>query len=379
MKAGRLKGPLLVAVSIAAALLVACGSGVTPTSLPTATPLPPTPTPTVTPTPMPESTPTPEPAPFDAAGLKLNQRQVFGDFPFSIAFPESWTAESDGPVTFIHQFPENDPGREDGYSVILDHRQVNAMYALGLPEDPTLGDLLELNGGFFGWEVLSSSETVAFGAPALAVEVGQRDGGSGIALMGFVGGEAYLLTINASGDDALDDFRLVWANMLDSIRSEEVALTAEQRYLKRAREALDLANLKFARFDAALNQTYATRERITQSLTEAGAGTVFVETLEALESIDPPVLYREEHRRLVEAHRELARLGRRDGRGRAGGRPGLLRPDQRPGGRGQRLLHSISAGRALPRSFPRPPAMSLAGAAAGRRLRPAARRSTAPV
>ncbi len=131
--------------------------------------------------------------------------------------------------------------------------------------------------------------------------------------MGFVGGEAYLFTINASGEGALDDSRRVWADMLDSIRPVEVAMTLDQGYFKEVREALDLANFKFARFGAALNQTYPTRERITQALTEAGIGTVFADTLEALEDIDPPDRYSEEHHRLVEVHREMVRLDREMG------------------------------------------------------------------
>ena len=101
---------------------------------------------------------------------------------------------------------------------------------------------------------------------------------------------------------------LVWARMLDSVRQARVALTAEQEYFKEVREAQDLAGLKFARFNAALRLTYTTRERVIEALTEAGVGTVFTATIEALEAIDPPSQYEQGHQQLVKVQRELARL-----------------------------------------------------------------------
>ena len=189
----------------------------------------------------------------------------------------------------------------------LDHRKLDGMYALGLPEGPTLEDLLELNSRFFGWRVMEVSETTVFGVPALSARVRGREGSS-ISLMGLVGDEAFLLSLNAPHEDGLDGFKPVWARMLDSVRPAEVAMTVEQGYFKEAREAQDLANLKFARVGAVLRQTYPVRELVIQALTEAGVGTAFTATVEALEAIDPPNQYEAGHRQLVEVHRELARL-----------------------------------------------------------------------
>ena len=247
MKATRRHGLFLgITLMAVLALAVACGGEATPTLVPTSTSPPASPTPT--------PTSTPKPTPFDPGSVTLTQELVFGDFLFSIAYPEGWTVESNGPATSIHQFPEDDPRRDDGYSVSLDHRKLDGMYALGLSEDPTLEDLLQLNGRFFGWQVLGVSEVTVFGVPALAANVRGREG-SLISLMGLVGDEAFLLSLNAPHEDGLDDFKPVWARMLDSVRPAEVAMTVEQEYFKEVREAQDLANLKFARFNAALGQT----------------------------------------------------------------------------------------------------------------------------
>ena len=132
--------------------------------------------------------------------MTLTERLVFGDFPFRIAYPEGWTFEAEGPASIISRFPEDDPRRDEGYSVSLDHRKVDEMYALGLPEGPTLEDLQELNGRFFGWEVLETSETTIFGVPALVARVRGREA-SGISLMGFVNDEAFFLRLNAPDAD----------------------------------------------------------------------------------------------------------------------------------------------------------------------------------
>ena len=306
MKVTRASVPFLAVVfSTIVLIAAACGSDATPTTAPTPTSSPASPisTPTLAPTPTPTevTTPTSEPTPSNPQSVELTRTQVFAEFPFSIAYPEGWTVEINVPATIIRQFPEDSPRRAEGYSVSLDHRDLAGMYAMGLPENPTLEDLLQLNNTFFGWGVL----TAAFGAPALVIEAKISEGVVSM-VMGFVGGEAYLLMLRAPTQEAFDDFRLVWAGMLDSIQPVELATTAGEKYFEEVRGALELADLRFAKVTRLLDQSYPTRERVIEALLEGGAGTVFTATVEALDRIEPPGEYAEGHRELVETHLELA-------------------------------------------------------------------------
>ena len=335
MKATRGYGSFLAAVLPAFVLIAAaCGSDATSTTAPTSASRLASPTetlrvaPTLTPTevttpilsstevptsvPSPASAPSPEPLLFNPQSFELTQTQVFAEFPFSIDYPKGWTVEFDVPATFISQFSEDSPRRGESYGVSLDHRDLTAMYAMGLPEKPTLEDLLHLNNTFFGWAVLDVSETTTFGAPALMIEA-KRSQGVVSAVMGFVDGEAYLLIFAAPTREALNDFKSVWARMLDSIRPAELATTAGEEYFEEVRTALDLAGLRFAKVSRLLGQSYPTRERVIEALLEGGAGTVFTATVETLSQIEPPSKHEEGHRRLVEAHREFDRNDREVG------------------------------------------------------------------
>ena len=237
MKATRRRGAFLgMGLMAVLVLAAACGSEATPTLVPTSTSTLAPPTPTTA----------PEPTPFKPESVTLTQELVFGDFPFSTAYPESWTVESGGAVTVIRQFPEDDQQRDEGYSVSLDHHKLDGMYALGLPEDPTLEDLFELNAGFFGWEVLEVSEATVFGVPALSVRARGREGSS-ITLMGFVGDEAFLLTLNAPDEDRLAGFRPVWDRILASVSPADVAMTVGREYFIEVRQARDLGGVRWTR------------------------------------------------------------------------------------------------------------------------------------
>ena len=91
------------------------------------------------------------------------------------------------------------------------------MQELGLPENPTLDDLLELNRGFFEWdESLEVTELEIFDVPAYSVETG--DGSSwGVNLMGIRGDEAFLFGFGAPSEEARAAFLPTWDRMLQSI------------------------------------------------------------------------------------------------------------------------------------------------------------------
>ena len=96
--------------------------------------------------------------------------------------------------------------------------------------------------------------------------------------------------------------------MLDSIQPVAiVAHSEEQRYFKQARDAISLAGAKLQAFGAVFSQTLTTRDRLIDVLLEAGVGTAFVPSLEALEAIEPPDRLASVHSALAETYRTLVR------------------------------------------------------------------------
>ena len=87
------------------------------------------------------------------------------------------------------------------------------------------------------------------------------------------------------------------------------ALTAEEeRYLQSIRDAVELSDQIFMGFQEILRQSYPTREATLSALLEAGVGTPFKVQLEALEVIDPPDRFQDDHRIWVESTRDLTSL-----------------------------------------------------------------------
>jgi hypothetical protein len=119
----------------------------------------------------------------------------------------------------MRSFKSPFPPRE-GYQIRHDHRDAAFMASIGLGEESTVQDLVELNKGFFEWqEPVEVSETTAFGAPALFARTCD-DEGMGYSVMGFVNDEAFLLSLGAPSEEALDAFFPTFERMLASVAPE---------------------------------------------------------------------------------------------------------------------------------------------------------------
>jgi hypothetical protein len=159
------------------------------------------------------------------SGLKLSETYTFPSFGFSIDYPAGWSVETRDTVTIISELEsdlqnafQEDPPPIEGFSLSLDQRSLSFMRGLGLPEEATLEDLLDLNQGFFDWqEPLDIVETEAFGAPALSIMTSDGEV-SRNTLMGYAGDRAFLLQFSAPSDQALTDIAPTWNQMLASIQ-----------------------------------------------------------------------------------------------------------------------------------------------------------------
>ena len=163
------------------------------------------------------------------SAIKLTETYVFTGFGFSIDYPAGWVANTRMPVTAISELKEDNQRAfggsfpVKGYLVVLDHRRKAFMRSqFGLPENPTLDDLLKLNTRFSGLQQpMEVSETVVFGASALSVRAHDRHDNWGIVLMGFKDNEAFLLAISTPSEEALDEIIPTWNKMLGSIKPVE--------------------------------------------------------------------------------------------------------------------------------------------------------------
>jgi hypothetical protein len=163
-----------------------------------------------------------------SAQFELTETYVVSDFDFSVDYPSGWLADTLAPVTIISELEEDHELAlqeadfdAKGYQVTLDHRDMPFMLSLGLPENPTLDDLLELNRGFFDWEEsIEVTELEIFGVRAYSVE--GNDGPTwGISLMGIRGDEAFLFGFGAPSEEARGAFMPTWDRMLQSITLTE--------------------------------------------------------------------------------------------------------------------------------------------------------------
>jgi len=160
--------------------------------------------------------------------FELTETHVFSGFDFSVDYPAGWLTDTNAPASIIseleadHELSIQEADFDlQGYQVSFDHRDMPFMQELGLPENPTLDDLLELNRGFFEWdESIEVTEVEVFGVPAYRVET---DDGSdwGVSLMGIRGDEAFLLAFGAPSEAAREAFFPTWDRMLESITLTE--------------------------------------------------------------------------------------------------------------------------------------------------------------
>ena len=89
--------------------------------------------------------------------------------------------------------------------------------------------------------------------------------------------------------------------------------TAEQAYLDEVEGAAMLIVQNFDHFGEVINSVYPTRGALFGALTEAGAGTAFDDGLAAMEALDPPERFREEHELALDGLRDFQRVDRQVG------------------------------------------------------------------
>ncbi len=82
----------------------------------------------------------------------------------------------------------------------------------------------------------------------------------------------------------------------------------EEEYFEEVRAAQALTESKFENFSAIFGQAWPLRSSLIAALLEAGVGTAFTGTLEALAELTPPERFRADHERMVEATRESVRV-----------------------------------------------------------------------
>ena len=82
----------------------------------------------------------------------------------------------------------------------------------------------------------------------------------------------------------------------------------EEEYFEEVRAAQALTESKFENFSAIFGRAWPLRSFLIDALLEAGVGTAFTGTLEALEELTPPERFRADHERMVEVTRESVRV-----------------------------------------------------------------------
>ena len=82
----------------------------------------------------------------------------------------------------------------------------------------------------------------------------------------------------------------------------------EQDYLFQISAAWDLSGTKAASFRAVFAQAWPTRERLFTALYDAGAGTAWDDSLAAVEKLEPPRRFQDDHEILLAGLAELARI-----------------------------------------------------------------------
>jgi len=225
------KRPLATVVVILGGLIVAGCAAIGSTPVPEA----PTATPTLipsTPTPVPPtSTPAPTPTAADTGSrisapidLELTQTHVLPDFGFSLDYPSGWFAQTRKNLTILTQFEEDQErvvtsgSAALGYYLTMDHTDIERLHRLGLPRNPTLGDLLQFNIIFLGMpQPKTVSEATVFGVPAIRAKAGNEDQWARTSI-GIKDDRFFLLVMSGPSEEALDAFGPTWTKMLQSIQ-----------------------------------------------------------------------------------------------------------------------------------------------------------------
>ena len=88
---------------------------------------------------------------------------------------------------------------------------------------------------------------------------------------------------------------------------------AEQAYLDELEGVRMLIGEKFAHFGEVIGRVYPTRGALFEALEEAGAGTAFDAGLAAMEALEPPERFRDEHALALDGLREFQRVDREVG------------------------------------------------------------------
>ncbi len=88
---------------------------------------------------------------------------------------------------------------------------------------------------------------------------------------------------------------------------------AEQAYLDDIEGVAMLIGEKFAQFGELMGRVYATRGALFEALEEAGAGTAFDAGLAAMEALEPPERFRDEHELALDGLRDFQRVDREVG------------------------------------------------------------------
>ena len=115
-----------------------------------------------------------------------------------------------------------------------------------------------------------------------------------------------LLLFVACGESDEDEAR---ATPTSAVTSTGEAVTAEEEeYLKNVRATWKLFEDKNEAFSEPFALLWPLRERLFTTLKDAGAGTAFVETYEALLTLQPPERFQTDHELMVQTAQELVRL-----------------------------------------------------------------------
>ena len=92
-------------------------------------------------------------------------------------------------------------------------------------------------------------------------------------------------------------------------QQEPLETSAEENlYLGQVTDAEFLMARVFEGFQGIFGRTYPVREALLAALLEGGVGTPFIDKLAALEALDPPARYREDHRIWLDATRESLQI-----------------------------------------------------------------------
>ncbi|NIW43204.1 MAG: hypothetical protein GWN14_00025 [candidate division Zixibacteria bacterium] len=166
------------------------------------------------------------------SGKKVPPSEVYiiPNFGFSIDIPEGWYTRPHDNGQGFRTFELEADYREiqdkekmEGIVISLEHRSLDWLNReLGLPEDPTLNDLFQMNIDNVTYMVNPTIEEITlFGVDAIKAEAYGAADIWGIMHMGIIEDEAFLLLVLAPSEEALEEFKPTWEAMVESIKPVE--------------------------------------------------------------------------------------------------------------------------------------------------------------